>query len=751
MAKTAEKTKSNPKTESTSKAKTTKLVESTQAKKSKLVIVESPAKAKTIGKILGKDYRVIASLGHVRDLLRSQLSVDVENEFTPKYRVPNERREVIKEIKKEAEKASEVFLATDLDREGEAIAWHLMEAVGIEPARALRVKFDEITKPAIEEAFRQPGRIDMDKVNAQQARRILDRLVGYSLSPLLWAKVRSRLSAGRVQSVALRLVVDRERTIEEFNSQEYWTIAAELLKSNEKDKRNQFTARLHQIGEQKVGLEKEIPLANQGEVAPHLVALEQANWQVGKVKKSQRQRRPNPPFTTSTLQQEASKRLGYTTKRTMALAQQLYEGVDVGEGGTVGLITYMRTDSVNISQQAQQEAREYILSKHGADYVPAEPPVYKQRAKGAQEAHEAIRPTSVLREPARLKEFLTRDQFRLYELIWKRFLASQMENALFDTVTVDIVAKTGVDYLFRSSGATLRFAGFLVVYEQVTDEDDKSAETDEENTATRIPPLDDGDLLDLRRLLPEQHYTQPPPRFTEAALVKMLEENGIGRPSTYSSIINTIQDRGYVAKEEKRLFPTDTGFLVNDLLVDHFDDIVDPGFTARMEEQLDEIAHGEVQWVPVLSAFYTPFAGKVATAQEKMPKVSAEPEKIGRACPSCNHDLIIRFGRFGKFIGCSNFPECRHVEPLLESIGVKCPQDGGEIVERRSKKGRTFYGCRNYPACEWTSWKRPVAQPCPKCGNMLTIRNKESVQCGTCESIFPYDVSANVFAETEAG
>jgi len=701
----------------------------------KLVIVESPAKAKTVGRFLGKGYTVKASIGHVRDLLRSELSVDVEHGFVPKYRVPNEKRQVVKELKALAQHAEEVYLATDPDREGEAIAWHLLEAAQINPKLSKRVVFHEITQPAISDAFSHPRQIKMELVDAQQARRVLDRLVGYSISPILWEKVRSRLSAGRVQSVALRLIVEREREIDAFNPKEYWTIQAELKPENNK---STFIARLYKIDSE----DPELP--NEVVVQAILAELEPAEYQIQKIRKGERRRKPSAPFITSTLQQEASRRLGYTAKRTMALAQQLYEGLDVGEGGSTGLITYMRTDSTNISELAQTEARQFILQTYGNDFLPPTIPQYKTRAIGAQEAHEAIRPTSVLRAPEKVKHSLSSDQFKLYQLVWQRFVASQMEAAVFDTLSVDIVAGVNNnEYLFRASGSTLRFPGFLVVYEDALDEDQKP----EENV--HIPDgLEEGQRQELVRLIPEQHFTQPPPRFSEASLVQALEENGIGRPSTYAPILSVIQERGYVVREAKRLIPTETGLLVNDLLVEHFPDIVNLHFTANMEEDLDQIASGDRQWTDVVETFYQDFEPTLKKAQAEMPATKAELEKIGRLCPECGHDLVIRWGRYGKFISCSNFPACRHTEPWLEKIGVNCPKDGGDIVQRKTRKGRTFYGCANYPTCDFTSWKRPVSTPCPNCGGVLVIANKREVQCLNCEETFLQEQIGEATTET---
>lgn len=694
----------------------------------KLVIVESPAKARTVGRFLGKGFTVKASVGHVRDLLRSQLSVDVEHNFEPKYRVPNEKRPVVNEIKALAKTAEEVYLATDPDREGEAIAWHLMESAEIDPEITQRVVFHEITEPAIAEAFTHTRDINMDLVNAQQARRVLDRLVGYNLSPLLWRKVRGRLSAGRVQSVALRLVVEREREIEVFVPVEYWTIDAEL---HPKDSKETFIARLVRVDDADPALD------NETAVQPVLEDMQKAKYTITKIKHGERKRNPSAPYTTSTLQQEASRRLGYTAKRTMALAQQLYEGIDVGEGGSVGLITYMRTDSTNVAEVAQAEARQFISGRYGDKFLPEEAPKYKTKARGAQEAHEAIRPTSVLRQPEKLKEFLNRDQYRLYLLIWQRFVASQMAAAIYDTLSVEVTGVSdGHAYLLRASGSTVRFQGFLIVYEEAREEDVQAGEEKD----TRIPAgLTEGQAQRLVRLLPEQHFTQPPPRYTEATLVRTLEENGIGRPSTYAPILGTLQQRGYVVRDAKRLLPTETGVLVNDLLIEHFPEVVDVGFTARMEEDLDRIASGEMPWVDVVRDFYDPFSLQVEQADEEMPEMNMGPEPIGRACPECGHELVIRWGRYGKFISCSNFPECRYTEAWLEKIGVQCPKDGGEIVERKTRKNRIFYGCANYPECDFTSWKRPIPTPCPECGGLLVIADKRNAQCLQCETRFPLD------------
>ncbi|MCZ2126444.1 MAG: type I DNA topoisomerase [Anaerolineales bacterium] len=696
-----------------------------EKREGKLVIVESPAKAKTVGRFLGKGYTVRASVGHVRDLLKSQLSVDVDNNFAPKYRVPNEKKSVVKEIKQLAKKAEEIYLATDPDREGESISWHLMEAAEIDPQRTKRVVFHEITAPAVSDAFSHPRNIDMNLVDAQQARRVLDRLVGYSISPILWEKVRGRLSAGRVQSVALRLIVEREREIDDFIPVEYWTIHAEFKPQNLK---SNFIAKLIRVDGE------EPQLSNEDAVKSLLYDLETAAFSISKVKRGERRRKPSAPFTTSTLQQEASRKLGYTARRTMALAQGLYEGQDVGEGGTTGLITYMRTDSTNVSAIAQAEAREFVTNKYGADFLPPQAPTYKTKSANAQEAHEAIRPTSAMRDPEKVKDFLEPAMYKLYRLIWQRFVASQMEAAVSDTLQVEVSGKTDSrEYLLRASGSAIKFPGFLVVYEEAKNED---AKTDEDEDVKIPAGVEEGQIQELIRLIPEQHFTQPPPRFSEASLVQTLEENGIGRPSTYAPTISTIQQRGYVLREEKRLVPTDIGVQVNDLMAQYFPDVVDLNFTAHMEEDLDKIADGQMQWEDAIREFYAPFAEDVKKAQAEMPVAKSEPEPIGRQCPEDGGELVIRYGRFGKFISCANFPTCRYTEPWLEKIGVLCPKDGGEMVMRRTRKGRAFYGCANYPNCDFTTWKRPLAKPCPKCGGLLVIANKREAQCTNCSESF---------------
>jgi len=709
----------------------------------KLVIVESPAKARTIRRFLGRGYKVEASLGHVRDLLRSKLSVDVENDFAPTYRVPKEKRKTVRRLKGVVEQAREVYLATDPDREGEAIAWHLSAATGVPEDIVQRVVFHEITDAAIKESFAHPRTIDMDLVNAQQARRILDRLVGYKISPLLWRKVRNRLSAGRVQSVAVRLIVEREREIQAFVPVEYWSITAELAKrDNQEPECPPFLAKLLKIRGEKADL-KDAPAAQ-----AIVDDLESASYIVDRVRKSKRRRKPPGPFITSTMQQEAARRLGFTAKRTMAVAQRLYEGVDIGDGERVGLITYMRTDSTHIAKEALAEVRAYIGKKYGADFLPDKPPAHKTRAVKAQEAHECIRPTSVWREPDAIKSYLDRDQHRLYQLIWKRFVASQMKPAIFDVTSVDVKAghlKAGttiptgnalralldaLPYLFHVTGSTIAFPGFLLVYDRTKDE--KAAEED----VGALPPLKVGEILDLIRLIPEQHFTKPPPRYTEASLVRELEKHGIGRPSTYAPILSTIQLRGYVNRVNKQLVPTEIGFVVNDLLVKHFPDIVDLPFTARMEENLDRIAAGERDWRTVLCDFYGPFERTLKEAEVRMEKVELAPEETGLTCEKCGSPMVVKFGRYGKFIACSNYPQCRNTKPYVVKTGVKCPECGGDLVRRQTRRKRIFYGCSNYPDCKFAVWKRPLPEPCLNCGGLLTEAGKGKAKCQQCQQVF---------------
>jgi DNA topoisomerase-1 len=716
-----------------------------------LVIVESPAKAKTIAKYLGKDYTVKASVGHVMDLPKSKLGVDIEKDFEPSYIQIKGKGPVVKELKAAAKKADRILLATDPDREGEAIAYHVAEVLSgsSKTAEVYRVLFNEITKKAILQSIEHPGKIDIDKVDAQQARRVLDRLVGYQISPILWKKVRRGLSAGRVQSVALRLICEREEEIKAFVPEEFWSLTALL----EGKLPPQFEAKLLKKDEEK------LKVKNNDEVQKILVDLQGATYSVSKIDKKERRRNPVPPFTTSKLQQEGGRKLGFTSKRTMGIAQSLYEGVDLGKEGTVGLITYMRTDSTRVGKEAQDEAREFIVNKYGKDYLPEKPPVYAS-AKSAQEAHEAIRPTSVLREPDAIRQYLEPDQYKLYKLIWNRFVASQMNPAVIDQTSVDV--KAG-DYTFRATGSVVKFPGFMAVYMEEKSEDQTPSE--EENGEAVLPPLNEGETLSLIKLDPKQHFTQPPPRFSEALLVKTLEEKGIGRPSTYAAIISTIQERDYVNKVENKFRPTELGFLVNDLLVNHFPEVMDVAFTAKMEEELDKIEEGHMRWVDAVRDFYKPFSESLEKAQAEMKNFKAEQvptdiacEKCGKPmvvkwgrngqflacsgypdckttrpfvrnengvveaapeettdekCPKCGSAMMIKRGRFGKFLACSRYPECKYTQGM--STGVLCPEDGGKLVERRSRFGKMFYSCSNYPDCKFAIWNKPIPRPCPQC------------------------------------
>lgn len=727
-----------------------------------LVIVESPAKAKTIGRFLGREFRVRASVGHIRDLPQKQMGVDIEHGFIPHYVITPKKKDVVKQLRELARGAREIYLATDPDREGEAISWHLVQTlgkdIGDKPVR--RVEFHEITRDAVDRAFARPRDIDMNLVDAQQARRLLDRIVGYTLSPLLRKKMtRNGLSAGRVQSVAVRLVVEREREIQAFVPVEYWSIEAELAKQKARSERQEkipasqpddpagekFRARLIQIagndfvchtGEQAIKL-KEI--------------LENCTYRVLDVRRKDVFRNPAPPFITSTLQQEASRKLGFNAKRTMAAAQQLYEGISVGDEGSVGLITYMRTDSTNVAESARKEAWSYIKEKFGEGYLPKTPRIYAKKVAGAQEAHEAIRPTKTFRDPRSIQSYLSSDQFRLYDLIWKRFVASQMESAIFDTTAVDIEAtdsegkkpggpgstEDGVsrvseeriltrtpEYLFRANGSILKFPGFLSVYGRSVGDADEAEESEK-----RLPNLEKGEPLDLIQIIPEQHFTEPPSRFTEATLIKALEQFGIGRPSTYAPILSNIQERGYIEQiENRRLRPTELGFTVNDLLVNHFADIVDVGFTAKMEEKLDEIAEGKEEWVRVLSGFYTPFEQTLKRAAAEMPEVKLEDEKTDITCEVCGSPMVIRRGKFGKFIACSSFPKCSNTRSL--TTGITCPDcKRGELAKKRTRRGRSFYGCSRYPECKFATWDRPLPDPCPTCGGVLVVNARGAARC----------------------
>jgi DNA topoisomerase-1 len=678
-----------------------------------LIIVESPTKAKTIKKFLPPRFVVKASVGHVRDLPKSTLGVDVEHDFAPRYLTIKGKGDIIKELKAAAKSASEVYLATDPDREGEAIAWHLAEILKLENPK--RIELHEITKDAALAAIANPHAIDMPRVNAQQARRILDRLVGYKISPLLWAKVRGGLSAGRVQSVAVRLIVDREREIAAFVAREYWSITARLAKQHANGHAPVvFGAELYQID----GAKAEVTDA--ATAAAVVAAVEGAPWRVSSVKERETRRNAAAPFTTSTLQQEASRKLKFRVRKTMQLAQALYEGVDLGAEGTQGLITYMRTDSTRVADSAREAAREFVETSYGKEFVGAQRQ-FKQR-EGAQDAHEAIRPTSVFRTPDTVAGVLKRDELRLYRLIWERFVASQMAPAVFDQTTVDMQIGT---FTFRSTGSVLKFAGFTRVYEE--GRDDTAAAADDllgDGKKPLLPKLAVGEVLDLRAIEPKQHFTEPPPRFTEASLVRVLEENGIGRPSTYSSIVETVQARGYVEQIDRRFHPTEIGISVNDLLAEHFRDVVDPKFTAQMEGDLDRVAEDGGDWVALLRTFYDKFSLELTAAEEKLPKFEQRDEPTDEICPTCGKPMVIKTGRFGKFISCSGYPECKTTRPILKDTGAKCPKDGGIVVERKSRKGRTFFGCANYPKCDFVSWDRVVPEPCPVCGDYVVVKTK---------------------------
>jgi len=664
-----------------------------------LVIVESAAKAKTLSKFLGKTYRVKASVGHIKDLPKSKLGIDVDNDFEPQYITIRGKGDILKEIRDESQKAKRVLLATDPDREGEAIAWHLQNVLKIPADAKCRVEFYEITKDAVKNAIKKPRPIDLNRVNAQQTRRMLDRLVGYKLSPLLWSKVRKGLSAGRVQSVVVRLICEREEEIRQFVPEEYWSIEAHLQTKDEKS----LVAKLINYGD------KKMTIPNADEKDRIINELSDCEYIVTQIEKREKRKKPLPPFTTSTLQQESSKRLNFFSQRTMRVAQELYEGLELGKEGTVGLITYLRTDSTRVSAVAQEEAMNFITQHYGKEYAPTKPNEYKSR-KSSQDAHEAIRPTSVHRTPDAVKPFLSRDQYRLYKLIWDRFVSSQMTPAVYDTISVDI--KAG-DYLLRSSSSQLKFAGYKKVYN----------DQEEEEAKNTIPPLSKNEKLILMSLEPEQHFTQPPPRFSEASLVKLLEEKNIGRPSTYAPIIDTILKRHYVERQNKQFVPTELGFIVVDLLKDNFNNIMEVEFTAKMEEDLDLIEEGQREWRQVLREFYQPFEEDLKKAQEQIEKVEIKDEEAGKDCPQCGRPLLIKYGRFGKFLACSGFPDCRHTESVNEDTGVKCPQCGGAIITLKTKKGRKFYGCSNYPGCEFRSWNKPTGEKCPHCGDAMVEKN----------------------------
>jgi DNA topoisomerase-1 len=667
-----------------------------------LVIVESPAKAKTIERFLGKNYKVVASVGHIRDLPKSTLGIDIDKQFEPKYITIRGKGPVIKELKNEAKKSKKIFLATDPDREGEAISWHLAYILGIDENDKVRVEFNEITKDAITTAIKKPRKLDISLVDAQQARRILDRLVGYKISPLLWRKIRKGLSAGRVQSVAVKLICDRENEIQNFIPEEYWSIKANLEKDKEK-----FEASFY--GENSGDKEKKLDLKNKSEVDRILNKIDLENFVVTNVKKGTKRRNPYPPYTTSTMQQDASKKLGFTTKKTMIIAQQLYEGIDIKGEGSVGLITYMRTDSTRVSKEAIQSAALFVKESYGDKYTNGGNDYTNKSKKDSQDAHEGIRPTDILRTPISIKDSLSQDQFKLYKMIWERFLGSQMTPAIYNTISVTINSN---DVLFKSNGSKLMFDGFLKIY--IT--------SDEEEKDMQIPLLDIGDKLIVNEIKPNQHFTQPPGRYTEASLIKVLEELGIGRPSTFAPTIATILSRDYVNLDKKSFIPTELGILVNELLIEYFKDIVNEEFTAELEEKLDEIAEGDLPWVKVVEDFYKDFAVVLKKAEEEIEEIEIKDEVSDVICEKCGKNMVVKHGRFGKFLACPGYPECKNTKAIVDELDVKCPKCDGNLVKRRSKKGRYFYGCSNYPKCDFVSWDEPVKEKCPQCKGIMVIK-----------------------------
>ena len=669
----------------------------------KLVIVESPAKARTISKFLGRTYKVEASNGHVRDLPKSQLGVDIEHDFEPKYITIRGRGEVLDRIRKEARSAKSVILATDPDREGEAISWHLAHILGIDPDSACRVEFNEITEKTVKSAIKQPRAINQQLVDAQQARRMLDRLVGYKISPLLWVKIKKGLSAGRVQSVATRMICDRETEIETFEPEEYWHVTAKLRAGGKT-----LEARLYSLDGERVSLSDE-QAANDAKAR-----IAGGGFVIKSVKRGERHKHPAPPFTTSNLQQEASRKLGFTTSKTMQIAQQLYEGVDIEGRGTLGLISYIRTDSVRLSDEAVSAAREAIESRYGAEYVPEKPVVYKGR-KSAQDAHEAIRPASIDLRPEDIKASLTRDQFNLYKLVYLRFIACQMADAVYETQQIEIANDSGV--VLRSSAERLKFAGFTAVYEEGRDDG-----VQDEQIAGALEDVSEGSEAVVEETEATQHFTQAPPRYTEASLVRALEEKGIGRPSTYAPTISTILARGYVTREKKQLYPTELGVMITDMMKEHFTDIVDIAFTAGMEEQLDEVEEGKRGWRDVLRDFYGPFEKTLEKAEAEIEKVEIKDEVSDVVCDKCGAMMVYKFGRFGRFLACPNFPECRNTKAIQVEIAAPCPVCGGKLLEKTSRKGRKFYGCERYPDCDFVSWEMPVEQKCPKCGGYMVLK-----------------------------
>ncbi|WP_432665065.1 type I DNA topoisomerase [Wukongibacter baidiensis] len=673
-----------------------------------LVIVESPAKAKTISKFLGKNYKVKASIGHVRDLPKSKLGIDIEDNYNPKYITIRGKGKVIKELKSEAKKVDRVLLATDPDREGEAISWHLANILSINEDDKCRIEFNEITSKAIKGAVKKPRPIRKKLVDAQQARRVLDRLVGYSISPLLWQKIRRGLSAGRVQSVATKLICDREKEIQDFKPKEYWTIDL-MLKSL--DQLRTLEASFYGVNGKKTELK------NSAQVDDIVDKIESNLFQVDNLDKKLKRRKPYPPFTTSSLQQEASNKFGYSTKKTMVLAQQLYEGIDVEGEGTVGLITYIRTDSIRISDEAKADAKDYIVGEFTKDYLGKQQPKTKNK-KDAQDAHEAIRPTSVFRTPSSIKGSLSNDQYNLYRLIWERFVASQMSDATYNSYNVDIV---NGEYLFKAKGTKLEFDGFLKVYSFT------------KITEKELPKIDVGEKLEAENIDKKQHFTQPPPRYTEAALVKEMEEKGIGRPSTYAPTITTILSRGYVEREAKALKPTELGVLINDILEKHFEKIVNIDFTADMESNLDKIEEGEIPWKSVIDDFYKPFKEILEKAEEEIEEIDLT-EMTDEVCEKCGNFMMIKYGRFGKFLACSNYPDCSHTKSIINKAGVNCPRCDGDVVIRKTRKGRIFYGCSNFPKCNFMTWKQPINRKCPTCESILVIKNTKSKKTIVCSN-----------------
>ncbi|WP_373738465.1 type I DNA topoisomerase [Jeotgalibaca porci] len=676
-----------------------------------LVIVESPTKAKTIEKYLGRNYKVVASKGHLRDLPKSRMAVDFENDYQPDYISIRGKGPLIKELKKYAKGAEKIFLASDPDREGEAIAWHLAYLLGLDPNDNIRVVYNEVTKTAVKEAIKNPRPINLDLVSSQTARRVLDRIVGYSISPILWKKVKKGLSAGRVQSVALKLIINREEEINGFVPEESWTLDGTF----QKDKKV-FEAAFYGLNDG-----KKLKLLNEEQAKNTLAKLSGNEFMVADVEKKQQKRNPAPPFTTSSLQQDAANKLNFRTRKTMMVAQQLYEGIPLGKEGSVGLITYMRTDSTRVADSAVSETYAFILDEYGKEYARTKAPV-KKAAEGSQDAHEAIRPSSVLRKPVDIEQYLTKDQFKLYQLIWSRFVASQMQPAIFDTMRVNLANQ---DLIFRANGSKENFAGFRKVYQ-----DNKSKDN-------MLPDLVVGDTVYSKDIIPNQHFTQPPARYSEATLIKALEENGVGRPSTYSPTIETIQRRYYVKLVAKRFEPTELGTIVHGLVDTYFPRIVDVSFTAEMEKDLDAIEEGKLEWVKVIDAFYRPFEKHLSIAEAEMEKIEIKDEPAGFDCELCGNPMVIKIGKFGKFYACSNFPDCRNTKAIVKKINVKCPLcKEGEVIERKSKKNRIFFGCERYPDCEFVSWDKPIGRDCPKCEKYLVqkkVRSGQQVKCSSCD------------------